>query len=113
MPRCLLWKRVPAARVHHSYGSYAPSTYGSYGPRKANPITVKRPSAPTERPSANRLATKSKGRVNAPGRLGETGPLSQGVQARRKALRTPHINGMEARKKRPRAGSRKRPRGFK
>ena len=24
------------ARVHYSYGSYAPSTYGSYGPRKAN-----------------------------------------------------------------------------
>ena len=28
-----------SARVHHSYGSYAPSTYGSYGPRKANPST--------------------------------------------------------------------------
>jgi hypothetical protein len=27
------------ARVHNSYGSYAPSTYGSYEPRKANPIT--------------------------------------------------------------------------
>ena len=25
--------------MHHSYGSYAPSTYGSYGPRKANPNT--------------------------------------------------------------------------
>jgi hypothetical protein len=24
------------ARVHHSYGSYAPSTYGSYEPRRAN-----------------------------------------------------------------------------
>ena len=35
-------------------------------------------------------------------RLGETGPLSQGVQARRKALRIRHINGMEVRKKRPR-----------
>jgi hypothetical protein len=23
------------ARVHHSYGSYAPSTYGSYEPRRA------------------------------------------------------------------------------
>ena len=34
--------------------------------------------------------------------LGKTGPLSQGVQARRKALRTPHMNGIEARKKRPR-----------
>ena len=34
--------------------------------------------------------------------LGETGPLSQGAQARRKALRTPHMNGIEARKKRPR-----------
>ena len=34
--------------------------------------------------------------------LGETGPLSQGVQARRKALRIPHIHGMEVRKKRPR-----------
>jgi hypothetical protein len=27
------------ARVHHSYGSYAPSTYGSYEPRRANPST--------------------------------------------------------------------------
>jgi hypothetical protein len=27
------------ARVHHSYGSYAPSAYGSYGPRNANPST--------------------------------------------------------------------------
>ena len=44
--------------------------------------------------------------------LGETGPLSQGVQARRKALRIRHINGMEVRKKRPR-GFKKRPRGFK
>jgi hypothetical protein len=33
--------------------------------------------------------------------LGETGPLSQGVQARRKALRIRHIIGMEVRKKRP------------
>jgi hypothetical protein len=33
------------------------------------------------------------------GHLGETGPLSQGVQARRKALRMRHINGMEVRKK--------------
>ena len=45
-------------------------------------------------------------------RLGETGPLSQGVQARRKTLRIRHINGMEVRKKRPR-GFKKRPRGFK
>jgi hypothetical protein len=35
-------------------------------------------------------------------RLGETGPLSQGVQARRKALRIRHINGTEACRKRPR-----------
>jgi hypothetical protein len=34
--------------------------------------------------------------------LGETGPLSQGVQARRNALRTRHINGMEVHRKRPR-----------
>jgi hypothetical protein len=34
--------------------------------------------------------------------LGETGPLSQGVQEGRKALRIRHINGMEVRKKRPR-----------
>ena len=34
--------------------------------------------------------------------LGETGPLSQGDQARRKALRTRHINGIQVRKKRPR-----------
>ena len=34
--------------------------------------------------------------------LGETGPLSQGVQAGRKALRTLHINGMDVRKKMPR-----------
>jgi hypothetical protein len=44
--------------------------------------------------------------------LGETGPLSQGVQVRRKALRIRYINGMEVRKKRPR-GFKKRPRGFK
>ena len=45
--------------------------------------------------------------------LGETGPLSQGVQAGRKALRTlPCINGVKVRKKRPR-GFKKRPRGFK
>jgi hypothetical protein len=44
--------------------------------------------------------------------LGETGPLNQGVQARRKALRIRHINGMEVCKKRPR-GFKKRPRGFK
>ena len=30
------------ARVHHSYGSYAPSTYGSYEPREANPSTGSR-----------------------------------------------------------------------
>jgi hypothetical protein len=34
--------------------------------------------------------------------LGEKGPLSQGVQARRKALRMRHTNDMEVRKKRPR-----------
>ena len=34
--------------------------------------------------------------------LGETGPLSQGVQACRKAVRVRHINGAEVRKKRPR-----------
>jgi hypothetical protein len=28
------------ARVHHSYGSCAPSTYGSYEPRRANPSTA-------------------------------------------------------------------------
>jgi hypothetical protein len=33
--------------------------------------------------------------------LGETGPLSQGVQAGRKALRISQINGMRVRKKRP------------
>jgi hypothetical protein len=41
--------------------------------------------------------------------LGETGPLSQGVQAGRKALRLRHIDGMEVRKK----VRKKRPRGFK
>jgi hypothetical protein len=34
--------------------------------------------------------------------LGETGPLSQGVQAGRKAIRIHHMNCMEVRKKRPR-----------
>ena len=34
--------------------------------------------------------------------LGETGPLSQGVQAGRTALRIRHIHGVEVRKKRPR-----------
>jgi hypothetical protein len=40
-------------------------------------------------------------RVHAAG-LGETGPLSQGVQAGRNALRIRYINGMEVHKKRPR-----------
>jgi hypothetical protein len=44
------------------------------------------------------------------GDLGDTGPLSQGVQARRTALSIRHINGMEVRKKRPR-GFKKRPGG--
>jgi hypothetical protein len=38
----------------------------------------------------------------APCHLEETGPLSQGVQAGRKALIIHHKNGMEVRKKRPR-----------
>ena len=37
---------------------------------------------------------------------------ARGVQARRKPLKTRHMNGMEVRKKRPR-GLKKRPRGFK
>jgi hypothetical protein len=44
--------------------------------------------------------------------LGETCPLSQGVQEGKKALRIRYINGMEVRKQRPR-GFKKRPRGFK
>jgi hypothetical protein len=44
--------------------------------------------------------------------LGETGPLSQGVQAGRKALRMRYIDGVEVRKKRP-GGFKKRPRGVK
>ena len=44
-------------------------------------------------------------------RKGETGPLSPGVQARRKALRIRHMIGMEVRKKRPR-GFKKWSRGF-
>ena len=40
--------------------------------------------------------------------LGETGPLSQGFEEGRKAIRMHHINGMEVRKKRPR-GFKKRP----
>jgi hypothetical protein len=47
------------------------------------------------------------------GDLGKTGPLSQGFQAGGKALRMCHKNGMEVRKKRPRRGFKKRPRGFK
>jgi hypothetical protein len=45
-------------------------------------------------------------------RKGERGPLSQGVQAARKALRTRHMTGMEVRKKRP-GGVKKRPGGVK
>ena len=44
--------------------------------------------------------------------LGETGPLSQGVQEGGKALRMRYINGMEVCKQRPR-GFKKRTRGFK
>ena len=58
------------------------------------------------------LAPPAPAGTSAASDLGETGPLSQGVQARRKALRIRHINGMEVRKKRPR-GFKKRPRGFK
>jgi hypothetical protein len=43
---------------------------------------------------------------------GEARPLSQGVQAGRKAIRIRHINGMKVRKKRAR-GFKKWPRGFK
>jgi hypothetical protein len=45
--------------------------------------------------------------------LGETGPLSQGVQAGRKALIIHHINGMEVRKKRPRGFKKEAQAGFK
>ena len=38
-------------------------------------------------------------------RKGETGPLSQGVQAGRQALRMRHIHGVEVRRKRPRGSS--------
>ena len=41
-------------------------------------------------------------RVHQPGRNRSAHALSQGVQARRKALRIRHIDGMEVRKKRPR-----------
>ena len=44
--------------------------------------------------------------------LGETDPLSQGVQAGKKALRIRHIIGMKVRKKRP-TGFKKWFRGFK
>jgi hypothetical protein len=40
--------------------------------------------------------------IHQPPRLGETGPLSQGVQAGRKTLIIRYMNGMEVRKKRPR-----------
>ena len=43
--------------------------------------------------------------------LGETGPLSQGVQEGRKALRILYIHGMEVRKKKPRR-FKKKSRGF-
>ena len=59
----------------------------------------------------DRSIAKSSG-IGSLSDLGETSQLSQGVQARRKALRIRHINGMEVRKKRPR-GFKKRPRGFK
>ena len=42
------------------------------------------------------------GRSRPAPHLAETRPLSQGVQAGRKALRIRHINGMEVRKKGPR-----------
>ena len=44
--------------------------------------------------------------------LGETGPLNQGIQAGRKALRICYINDVKVHMKRPR-GFKKRPRGFK
>jgi hypothetical protein len=45
--------------------------------------------------------------------LGETGPLSQEVQARKTALRIRHINGMEVRQKRPRGFKKEAQAGFK
>jgi hypothetical protein len=56
--------------------------------------------------------TSSADKAGQPWGLGETGPLSERVQARRKALRVRCINGMEVRKMRPR-GFKKRLRGFK
>jgi hypothetical protein len=61
----------------------------------------------TSAPSVPNVRTTSEKR-----RLGETGPLSQGVQAGRKALRKRYTNDMEVRQKRPRR-FKKRPRGFK
>jgi hypothetical protein len=59
-----------------------------------------KPSAVSRAHSAGGLAASSGGHCLL--NLAETGPLSQGVQAGRKALSIRHIKGMEAREKRPR-----------
>ena len=67
----------------------------------------------TLRPMASRQEVQGRRQVALPDdrvHLGETGPLSQGAQARRKVLRIRYIHGMEVRKKRPR-GVKKRLRG--
>jgi hypothetical protein len=62
------------------------------------------------RPKHGRPASGAHVRVNLGERLGPQS--AAGAQARRKALRKRHANGMAVRKKRPR-GFKKRPRGFK
>ena len=64
---------------------------------------VKQIRALIEAPDLQSASTRSSGSFGSDSvHLGETGPLSQGVQARRKALRRRPIHGMEARQKRPR-----------
>jgi hypothetical protein len=73
------------ARVHHSYGSYAPSTYGSYEPRRENPSTAREPRAldPDLGPGSIGLGNGNP-RSKSPGPATLTGPSI--YRARRSAF---------------------------
>jgi hypothetical protein len=73
--------------------------WGQRRPRLAAPSLYASAQSKNVIPSSRHACTSA---VACSTDLGETGPLSQGVQAGRKALIIYHINGMEVRKKRPR-----------
>ena len=95
-----------AAVAVRAWGEYPGATFGKQAPNMTGHPVYKWLSCAAKWQSDMPLrAPWSLAGVTAPlSRLGGTGPLSQGVQARRKILITRHTNGMEVRKKRPRGG---------